>query len=202
MARLFSMFSQIKSTTDRSEGGLGIGLALAKELVKLHGGTIEVHSGGENLGSEFAVKLPLTVVLADAPMARSEAARKAHHDSRLILIVDDNVDAAASLGMLLELAGNEVLVSHSGTDAIAAARLYHPSIVILDIGMPQLDGYQVAAALRREARGSELLLIALTGWGQTEDKQRALQAGFDYHFTKPVELDAIQNTIAAHERRG
>ncbi len=193
MPRLFSMFSQIKSTTDRSEGGLGIGLALAKDLVKLHGGTIEVHSGGENQGSEFTVKLPLTVVLADTPMARSEAAQKANHDSRLILIVDDNVDAAASLGMLLELAGNEVLVTHSGADAIAAARLHHPSIVILDIGMPQLDGYQVAAALRREARGSELLLIALTGWGQTEDKQRALQAGFDYHFTKPVDLDAIHN---------
>jgi len=200
MPRLFSMFSQIKSTTDRSEGGLGIGLALAKDLVKLHGGTIEVRSGGENQGSEFAVKLPLTVVLADPPMARSEAPQKAHHGSRRILIVDDNVDAAASLGMLLELAGNEVLVTHSGADAIAAARLHHPSIVILDIGMPQLDGYQVAATLRREARGSELLLIALTGWGQTEDKERALQAGFDYHFTKPVELDAIQTTIAAHER--
>jgi CheY-like chemotaxis protein len=94
------------------------------------------------------------------------------------------------------------LVTHSGTDAIAAARLHHPSIVILDIGMPELDGYQVAAALRREPRGSELLLIALTGWGQTEDKQRALQAGFDHHFTKPVELEAIQSTIAAHTGRG
>jgi signal transduction histidine kinase/ActR/RegA family two-component response regulator len=201
MPRLFSMFSQIKSTTDRSEGGLGIGLALAKELVKLHGGTIEVHSGGENQGSEFTVKLPLTVVLADAPAVRPEAAQQADHRSRLVLIVDDNIDAAASLGMLLELAGHEVMVTHSGTDAIAAARLHHPSIVILDIGMPELDGYQVAAALRREAGGSELLLIALTGWGQTEDKQRALQAGFDYHFTKPVELDAIQNAMAAHERR-
>jgi CheY-like chemotaxis protein/two-component sensor histidine kinase len=202
LPRLFGMFTQIKSTADRSEGGLGIGLALVKELVKLHGGTIEVHSGGEDQGSEFVVKLPSSVVLADAPVSRPDAAPKAKHDSRVILIADDNVDAAASLAMLLELTGNAVLVTHSGADAIAAARQHHPSIVILDIGMPEVDGYQVAAALRREAGGSELLLIALTGWGQTEDKQRALQAGFDFHFTKPVDLDAIRNTIAAHPRRG
>jgi signal transduction histidine kinase/ActR/RegA family two-component response regulator len=199
--RLFWMFSQIKSTTDRSEGGLGIGLALAKELVKLHGGEIEVRSGGDNQGSEFVVKLPPNVVLEQPPVVPTETARKDSSDSYLVLIVDDNVDAAASLGMLLELSGNEVLVTHSGADAIEVARRHHPSVVILDIGMPQLDGYQVAETLRREARGNEYLLIALTGWGQAEDKQRALQAGFDLHFTKPVDLEEIEAAIAEHGRR-
>jgi two-component system CheB/CheR fusion protein len=198
LPRLFSMFSQIKSTTDRSEGGLGIGLALSKELVRLHGGTIKVHSGGENQGSEFVVELPSKVVLEGARIPAAQAQPDAGLGSRLILIVDDNVDAAASLGMLLELSGNEVLVAHNGRDALAVARLHQPSVVILDIGMPQLDGYQVAETLRRETRGPDILLIALTGWGQSEDKQRALQAGFDHHFTKPVDLDAIQNAIAAH----
>jgi PAS domain S-box-containing protein len=198
--RLFWMFSQIKSTTDRSEGGLGIGLALAKELAKLHGGEIDVRSEGDNQGSEFVVKLPSSVVLDQAPIAPVEAARKDSPDARLVLIVDDNVDAAASLGMLLELSGNEVLLTYNGADAIEAARLHHPSVVILDIGMPQLDGYQVAETLRREARGNEYLLIALTGWGQAEDKQRALQAGFDFHFTKPVDLEAIESAIVRHAR--
>jgi signal transduction histidine kinase/CheY-like chemotaxis protein len=199
--RLFGMFSQIKSTTDRSEGGLGIGLALAKELVELHGGEIDVRSGGDNQGSEFIVRLPSSVVLEQAPLAPVEAARKDGPEARLVLIVDDNVDAAASLGMLLELSGNEVLVTYNGADAIDAARLHHPSVVILDIGMPDLDGYQVAETLRREARGGEYLLIALTGWGQAEDRQRALQAGFDFHFTKPVDLQAIETAIAKRARR-
>jgi signal transduction histidine kinase/ActR/RegA family two-component response regulator len=199
--RLFGMFSQIKSTTDRSEGGLGIGLALAKELVELHGGEIDVRSGGDNQGSEFIVRLPSSVVLEQAPLAPVEAARKDGPEARLVLIADDNVDAAASLGMLLELSGNEVLVTYNGADAIDAARLHHPSVVILDIGMPDLDGYQVAETLRREARGGEYLLIALTGWGQAEDRQRALQAGFDFHFTKPVDLQAIETAIAKHARR-
>jgi PAS domain S-box-containing protein len=199
--RLFGMFSQIKSTTDRSEGGLGIGLALAKELVELHGGEIDVRSAGDNQGSEFIVRLPASVVLDQAPIAAVEAARKDGPEARLVLIVDDNVDAAASLGMLLELSGNEVLVTYNGADAIEAARLHHPSVVILDIGMPGLDGYQVAESLRKEARGREYLLIALTGWGQAEDRQRALQAGFDFHFTKPVDLQAIETAIAKHAQR-
>jgi signal transduction histidine kinase/ActR/RegA family two-component response regulator len=200
--RLFRMFSQIKSTTDRSEGGLGIGLALANELVKLHGGTIEVHSGGEDQGSEFLIKLPLSLLMNEAPERKPESTNNAPFDgSRLILIVDDNVDAAASLAMLLELSGNEVLVAHTGQDAIDVARRYRPSIVILDIGLPRLDGYQVAQALRSDWQGARLLIIALTGWGQVQDKQRAMNAGFDYHFTKPVDVDAIQDAIAAHSRR-
>jgi CheY-like chemotaxis protein len=200
--RLFRMFSQIKSTTDRSEGGLGIGLALANELVKLHGGTIDVHSGGEDQGSEFLIRLPLSLLMDEAPERKQGSANNGRFDaSHLILIVDDNVDAAASLAMLLELSGNEVLVAHSGQDAVDVARRHRPSIVILDIGLPGLDGYEVARALRNESTGAGMLILALTGWGQIEDKQRARDAGFDHHFTKPVDIDAIQHAIATRAQR-
>lgn len=200
--RLFRMFSQIKSTTDRAEGGLGIGLALANELVKLHGGAIEVRSEGEGRGSEFLVKLPMSVVKGEAPAPTPAATENQHrYASSLILIVDDNIDAAASLAMLLELSGNEVLIANSGQDAVAIARRCHPPIVILDIGLPGLDGYQIAQILRQEPWAKELMLIALTGWGQIEDKQRALAVGFDYHFTKPVDSDAIEATIAVHGKK-
>jgi PAS domain S-box-containing protein len=199
--RLFKMFSQIKSTTDRSEGGLGIGLALANELVRLHGGTIEVRSDGENLGSEFLVHLPRSVVLDQPIIGAAQSTQPSRRPtSRPILIVDDNVDAAASLAMLLELSGNEVLVANSSQDAIDLARRHRPSVAILDIGLPVIDGYQVAAILRQEPWSEEMVLIALTGWGQAEDKLRALNGGFDYHFTKPVDPEAIEDAIGEHAR--
>jgi signal transduction histidine kinase/CheY-like chemotaxis protein len=199
--QLFKMFSQIKSTTDRSEGGLGIGLALANELVRLHGGTIEVRSAGENLGSEFLIYLPRTVAPEQPIVAAPQAMQQGRHPaSRPILIVDDNVDAAASLAMLLELSGNEVLVANSAEDAIEVARRHRPSVAILDIGLPVIDGYQLAATLRGEPWSKEMTLIALTGWGQAEDKHRALTAGFDYHFTKPIDPEAIEDVIGEHAR--
>jgi signal transduction histidine kinase/ActR/RegA family two-component response regulator len=201
--QLFKMFSQIKSTTDRSEGGLGIGLALANELVRLHGGTIEVRSDGENLGSEFLVHLPRCIAsdqpIVGAPHSQSTQQRR-HCASRPILIVDDNVDAAAGLAMVLELSGNEVLVANSAQDAIDVARRHRPTVAVLDIGLPVMDGYQLAAILREEPWSQGMVLIALTGWGQAEDKQRALAGGFDYHFTKPVDPEAIEDVIGEHTR--
>jgi diguanylate cyclase (GGDEF)-like protein len=199
LPNLFKMFSQLQSTLDRAEGGLGIGLAFAGELVKMHGGRIDVLSDGKGTGSEFIVILPLSVVQKESKPARSERTAMTRTNRSLrILIADDNVDAATSLGMLLEMAGNNVLVVHDGTDAVIAAQQYRPQVAILDIGMPRLNGYQVAEKLRGEILGPDVLLIALTGWGQADDKARAVAAGFDHHFTKPVNSDELEALISQH----
>jgi PAS domain S-box-containing protein len=197
---LFEMFGQVKATLDRSEGGLGIGLSLANQLIQLHGGRLRVESPGEGLGSEFIIDLPLTLISRDSPAPAIETAQAPRGDSRRsILIVDDNADAAASLGMLLQLSGNEVIIAGNGPEALQAMQRHSPRVVILDIGLPGMDGYQVAQAIRSQTQGSHLLLIALTGWGDAEDKKRAAAAGFDHHFAKPVDSETIEAAIHSHE---
>ena len=196
--QLFKMFNQIRSTLDRSEGGLGIGLSLAAELTRLHGGRIDVHSDGPGLGSQFVIVLPASVITlkgATEPPA-TRVTRPAA--ARLILVIDDNADAAATLGMLLELSNNEVLTAHSGEAGIDIARQRRPAAIVIDIGLPGIDGYEVARTIRRESWGQATLLIALTGWGQIADKERALAAGFDHHLTKPADPDALQELIGQH----
>jgi PAS domain S-box-containing protein len=203
LSGLFAMFSQVNSAITRSEGGLGIGLALVKGLIELHSGTIDARSDGTGLGSEFTIHLPSAVV---APMTSStavaEAPRASPKDARhRILIVDDNSDAADTLGMLLEMDGYSVSVGHSGEEALQMARQIRPNAMILDIGMPDMTGYEVARRIRAEHWGGEMYLIAATGWGQQEDKARAIASGFDHHLTKPVDPDEVQKLLQAFFRR-
>jgi signal transduction histidine kinase/ActR/RegA family two-component response regulator len=192
---IFAMFSQIDGVAGRSDGGLGIGLALVKGIVDLHGGTVEARSAGPGRGSEFIVRLPLALpdpaTANDAAAATSVAAAR-----RRILVADDNHDAADSLALLLELAGHEVRVAHLGHAAVALAQAFRPHTALLDIGMPDLSGYEVAQQLRREPWATDIQLIALTGWGQDEDRRQALEAGFDHHLVKPVDPDQLAALLA------
>ncbi|MDB5810715.1 MAG: histidine kinase [Betaproteobacteria bacterium] len=186
--QIFSMFARVESESSRADGGLGIGLALVKGLVELHGGRIEAHSEGLGKGSEFVVSLPRALVI-DEPLATPAAL---HVDSgpqvaKRVLIADDNVDGADTLGMFLKLEGHEIHIAHTGQEAFALAARVRPDIAILDIGMPDITGYDLARRIRLEAWGSNMLLIALTGWGQENDKRLSLVAGFDHHLTKPVD---------------
>jgi PAS domain S-box-containing protein len=191
---IFAMFSQVEGAVSRSEGGLGIGLALVKGLIELHGGSVEAKSEGLGRGSEVIVKVPidasksLTTLAVDVSEPTSIGRR--------ILVADDNQDSADSLAMILEMGGHEVRVVHDGRAALSVAQTFRPDTVLLDIGMPQLNGYEVAQALRREPWGAKICVIALTGWGQESDRQRATDAGFDRHLTKPVDPDALEAFLA------
>lgn len=191
---LFEMFSQAHAGTEAADGGLGIGLSLVRELIQLHGGGVSANSGGKGLGAEFKITLPSTMILADPSPAienRDEPGGPSAKRRARILIADDNRDAADSLGMLLDLAGHEVKVAHSGKQALALGQQYRPDVIILDIGMPEMDGYEVARSARRDSWGRTALLVALTGWGQAADKEKASAAGFDHHITKPVDADQL-----------
>lgn len=193
LKNIFEMFSQVKSAQDRSEGGLGIGLSLTKGLVDLHGGKIEAHSAGLGFGSKFIVRLPRgDLKRAVTPPAAVNAARLV---GRRVLIADDNRDAAETLSMLLQMDGHDVQVVHDGRAAVSAFAAFKPEIALVDIGMPELNGYEVARLVREDAHGQAVTLIAVTGWGQERDKQRALEAGFDHHFTKPVEPHRIDKIL-------
>lgn len=194
IAGIFEMFSQVDGVAGRLEGGLGIGLALVKGLAALHGGTVEARSEGLGRGSEFVVRLPLarSEPATSSPVPRPTPAATVR---RRILIADDNRDAAESLALLLEIAGHEVRVAHLGRAAVSLARAFRPDTALLDIGMPDLSGYEVAQELRREPWGAGVPLIAVTGWGQDEDRRRALEAGFDHHLTKPVDPDRLAGLI-------
>ncbi len=198
---LFGMFSQIDSSLDRSQGGLGIGLALVKGLVELHGGSVSAHSEGLGLGSEFVVQLPPSLVcrgvekLAGAPLA--PAARQHGAAAGLkILVVDDNRDAAQTLSMALCFGGYEVHTAFSGAQALQIGSREHPQAVVLDVGMPEMDGYETVRHLRRESWGRHAVVIAVTGWGQDEDKLHARLAGFDEHLTKPVDFSSLETMLA------
>ena len=191
---VFAMFSQVKASQDRSDGGLGIGLALARGLVELHGGTIQATSAGLGEGSEFVVRLPHRVLSAVAPPeTAAAAATQARH--RRILIADDNQDAADSLAVLLQMEGHDVTVVRDGREALTAINAVLPEIALLDIGMPELDGYEVARQVRQNTLGRAVTLIAVTGWGQDRDKARALGAGFNHHLTKPIEPTQLLDLI-------
>lgn len=194
---IFQMFAQVEGTASRSEGGLGIGLSLVKGLVELHGGTITAHSDGPGKGSEFVVTLPCLPVEENASDAAPAGERHAdgHGHARRLLVVDDNRDAADSLGMLLGLDGYEVSTAYTGQDAIAAAGSTRPEVCILDLGLPDLSGYEVARRLRKMPGLESMRLIALTGWGQEEHRQQALEAGFDHHLTKPVDPEQLSRLL-------
>ncbi len=196
LQRVFDMFAQVRGTADHSQGGLGIGLTLVKRLTELHGGRIEAHSDGPGRGSEFVVVLPLSSDEAANDPSAKDAVPALPVNPRRILVVDDNRDAADSLSMLLHARGHDVRVAYDGLEAVGAAITFQPDVVLLDIGLPKLYGYDAARRIR-ELRGKDVLLIAITGWGQEEDRRRAREAGFDHHLTKPVDPEAISRLIDA-----
>jgi PAS domain S-box-containing protein len=195
LPRLFEMFSQVAPALERSQGGLGIGLSLVKGLVEMHDGTVEARSTGPGRGSEFVVRLPVAAgpVIPELPPADIEWLSPA---GRRIVVADDSRDAADSLAMMLRLMGHEVRTVGDGQEAVEVVQGYRPDVAILDIGMPRLNGYEAARRIREQPWGRDVLLVALTGWGQDADRRQAERAGFDSHFTKPVEAALLQELLA------
>jgi CheY-like chemotaxis protein len=191
------MFFQIETTLERSHGGLGIGLWLVRRLVELHGGSVEARSEGLNKGSEFIVRLPILVEQSQVQsLEGSRPMEKPAATGYRIVVVDDNHDSAESLAMLLRLSGNEVHTAHDGLEGVRVVEEVRPQVALLDIGMPKLNGYEACRRIREQPWGKDLVLIALTGWGQEEDRRRTEEAGFDAHTVKPVDHSTLMNLLA------
>lgn len=192
---IFQMFGQVNQSLDRAQGGLGIGLALVRRLVEMHGGTVSAASGGAGKGSTFTVRLPA----AEAPEKSMlpEPPRAEPGSSKRVLVVDDNEDAGELLGVMLQQEGFEPVIVNDGPAALRAAASVSPSVVILDIGLPGMNGYEVAKLLREQSSLTDTAIIALSGWGSPEDKRRAMDAGFDLHLTKPVFLEELRQALGA-----
>lgn len=195
LPKVFEVFTQVEQSLERAQGGLGIGLSLVRGLVELHGGSVEAKSQGDGMGSEFTVRLPVvqshtevhsTEVPADPPTLR-----------RRILVVDDNRDSATSLAMMLTIMGNETQTAHDGEEGLNVAAEFRPEVVLMDIGMPKMNGYDAARRIRTESWGQEIILVAVTGWGQDDDRRRSREAGFDHHIVKPVEPAALVQILNA-----
>jgi signal transduction histidine kinase/ActR/RegA family two-component response regulator len=198
--QIFEMFSQVQEAAERSEGGLGIGLALVKGLVELHGGAVEANSAGPGQGSQFTVRLPRAALAESEETVLTSDASTLPRLGRRVLIADDNKDAADSLAMLLQMGGHDVRVVYNGRAALALAQSFRPDVALLDIGMPELSGFEIATRLRGEPWGTTIQLFALTGWGQDGDRQRTKEAGFDLHLTKPVDLEALEAALLDRPR--
>jgi CheY-like chemotaxis protein len=194
LPRIFDLFTQAERSLDRSQGGLGIGLCLVQRLVEMHGGRVEAFSELRQ-GSEFVVRLPVMATAATPPPG-SEISTPAGHSSR-VLVVDDNVDAAESLALLLEAAGHQVRMAFDGLSALQAAADFRPQVVLLDLGLPGLDGFEVAKRLRQQPAQNGVVLVAVTGYGQDADRQRSRDAGFDHHLVKPAEFKQVQSILAS-----
>jgi two-component system CheB/CheR fusion protein len=192
LPRIFDLFTQADGSLDRSHGGLGIGLCLVQKLVTLHGGTVQAFSDGPGKGSEFVVRLPLAAQPAPPPSTSGEFEPT---PSYRVLIVDDNVDAATTLAMMFRFWKHEVEVVHDGQAALDIAERYQPDIILLDIGLPGKNGYEVAHALRRRPAFEQSLLVAITGYGQEEDRRQSEAAGFDRHLVKPVEARFLRELL-------
>jgi len=197
LPHVFELFTQERRAQHRAQDGLGIGLTLVRTLVEMHGGRVDASSEGRGCGAQFVVRLPLAAEAADARNERDPLVKTAESsDPNLrILIVDDNQDAANSLGMVLDMLHIDNRISYSGEDAITLVDAYAPDAILLDIGMPGMDGYEVARKIR-QAGNDDVLLVAVTGWSQVEDRQKSCAAGFDHHLSKPVDLDGLQALLA------
>jgi len=196
LAHVFEMFTQVDRSTERAQGGLGIGLTLVRRLVEMHDGNIEAHSDGVGKGSEFIVRLPVNPAPLEAT-PKSESPQSKGLTGRRILVVDDNKDSADSLRMLLRLKGNDVRTAYDGLAALEAAEEFKPELVLLDIGLPKLNGYEVAGRIRKQPWGRDVILVALTGWGQDEDRRRTEEAGFNIHIVKPLDVAELEKQLLA-----
>jgi CheY-like chemotaxis protein len=197
---LFQMFSQVESSLERSQGGLGIGLTLVKRLVEMHGGRIEARSERLGKGAEFVVRLPVVVVASDREVAAGTDEPAAPKSSLRILIVDDNRDAADSLVMLLRIMGNDTRTAYDGQEGVAVAEEFRPDAMLLDIGLPKLNGYEACRRIREQSWGKKVFLIAVTGWGQEEDRRRSHEAGFNEHMVKPVDPQDLMKLLAGFQQ--
>jgi CheY-like chemotaxis protein/two-component sensor histidine kinase len=195
LPRIFDTFTQVNRTLERSQSGLGIGLSIVKTLVEMHNGSVEATSDGIGKGSEFTVRLPIVLSVLESRPDVAEPRR--HSGSRRVLVVDDNRDAAASLAMMLRVMGNESKTAHDGLEAIEVAAIYRPDVMFIDIGMPNLNGYHTARRIREQPWGKTIVLAALTGWGQDDDRRRSEEAGFDYHLVKPVEPSVVEKILTS-----
>jgi CheY-like chemotaxis protein len=199
LPRIFELFVQVDHAATRSQGGLGIGLTLVKTLVEMHNGTVEARSEGLGKGSEFVVRLPISAqaLVQDHGRETGQPAQPTSPSGHRLLVVDDNQDAGNSLAMLLRLQGHEVRVAYSGVAALEMTQDYRPDVVILDIGMPGMDGYEVARRLRQRPGLEKVVLAALTGWGQQQDRRRTAEAGFNHHLVKPPDPKALEELLAS-----
>jgi PAS domain S-box-containing protein len=198
LPRVFEMFTQAESSTERTHGGLGIGLALARRLAEMHGGDLAAHSDGPGQGSTFTITMPICESSGPSASRRQPDAPRV---ACRVVIIDDNRDAANTMAMLVDELGGSTRLAHDARSGLEVVREYQPDIVFLDIGMPGIDGYEACRRMRQRPSHEPIVIVAVTGWGQPQDKQRALEAGFDAHLTKPVELDALARILAASPPR-
>jgi CheY-like chemotaxis protein len=195
LASVFEMFEQVDKSLERTRSGLGIGLTLVKRLVELHGGHIAASSEGLGRGSTFVVRLPaLPAAQPDSP--KTSTGPEAPTRPRRILVTDDNRDAANSLALLLRVSGHEVATAYNGIEAIEKADSYRPDVILLDIGLPGMNGYDVCRSIRQKSWGKDIRIVALTGWGQDQDRKNTHEAGFDHHLVKPVTANALSDVLA------
>jgi signal transduction histidine kinase/response regulator of citrate/malate metabolism len=197
LSQIFGMFVQLDASEQQVQSGLGVGLTLVQRLIEMHGGSIEAHSEGAGKGSEFVVRLPALApatktIAEDEPVSEERPAVR-----RRILVVDDNFDSAESMAMMLTLSGHEVATAHDGMEAVKLAGEFQPDVAFLDLGMPKLDGYEAARSIRQQSWGKQIVLVALTGWGQQEDKRRSREAGFDAHLVKPIDFGVLEELVAS-----
>jgi CheY-like chemotaxis protein len=197
LPRVFELFVQAESATERTHGGLGIGLALARRLIEMQGGTITAHSDGPGKGTAFVVAMPICQTDATRP---SPSPGDVSHVSSRVVIIDDNQDAAHTMSMFVQQLGGSARVAHDAKSGMAAVQDFQPDIVFLDIGLPGMDGYETCRRIRRQPAARHIVIIAVTGWGQAQDKQRAMDAGFDAHLTKPVDPKAFASILAGNAR--
>ena len=194
LGSIFNLFTQVDRSLDRSQGGLGIGLTLVRHLVEMHGGKVSVSSPGPGLGSEFLVQLPLLIEQTTTAV-QPGGLRPSVGLGRRVLVVDDNRDIAESLSLLLTHSGHEVRIVHDGPSALSAAQEFLPQVILLDIGLPEIDGYEVARRIRKMPALAGVKLVAVTGYGQPEERRRAMEAGFDVHLVKPVDLLTLKDLL-------
>jgi len=202
LPRVFEMFAQVERSAEHAQGGLGIGLALVRRLVEMHGGTVHAASEGAGRGSTFCVRLPLaTAAPAVAEPVLGQPVHSGANDDISVLIVDDNVDSEESLSRLLQMLGYRTRTGNDGLEAVRLAASFRPQVALLDIGLPGMSGHDAARRIRAEQWGEGMLLIALSGWGQEDDLRKSKEAGFDHHFVKPVDLEALTALLVRlHER--
>ena len=197
LPKVFDLFTQVDRSLERSEGGLGIGLSLVKRLVELHGGTVKAHSEGQGLGSEFVVRLPVLLEIPKAQPLPEPTGEPIPTTVRRILVVDDNRDGTDSLARLLELTGNDTQTAHDGVEAVEKAAAFRPDVILLDIGLPKMSGYEACRAIREQPWGKDIVIVAMTGWGQEEDRRKSNEAGFNSHMVKPVDHAALMTLLAS-----